>query len=838
MLRALRLLPLFALLFAATVASAQSARWEPAGGTLGRDQTSTLALIFDNAAPDETPALPAVPGLEFIGPPGRSEQTSINLGTGARTVRQRTVTYTYRVRPTRTEDQIRIPAFTVPTDAGPLIVPAVGFTLAETTVGGTGLTLDQIANTRFTPPAAPVWAGEVFRLTHTLDVERRYVTNDILAGPLDWAPTPLIAEDWSRPTGTETTRDSQPRYLVTWQTRAIAPAASPALAVPSATQLVNLPTGTANSFFLGQAMFEQFTLNTPSVPLAVRPLPLPAPNDFDGAVGQFTLASKIVPEKAAVGEPVTWTLTLDGTGNWPLIDRLPARELPAAFRVVSPRAQKTPKNNALFDATLAEDLVLIPQKPGRYTLGPYTLSIFNPSTGAYQTLRTDPVTIEITGPAAAAATETPNPESPTPTDNSDPRTPLPPAKIAPLPADPLPPGLVASAPFATWPAPLCLTLVALGIPVVLWLILAARHARRHDPLRDRREAHARLSALLPRLQTHPTDAHLLAWQQTTRELFALESVTPSATDLPDPVWAALWLETERVLYRPATRLSADWHAQAADALRRATPPPRSFLAALRPAHLLARAALWILLFHSAFIMSPSSFAAESPDPAMLYARADFPAAEAAWRDALDASPRDAALRHNLALALAQQGRWDESAAHAYAAALHAPSDPALRRLLDATLPRATYAPPAIPDLARRLAVHEWQLLALAAALVLLTLVPIAYLFARFSRGPFGSASFFIGHLSLVVAVAALVASLLALRAHGPAIAPEAVLVWKADTLRAVPTELGEQKVTTDLPAGTLARVDKDFLGWRRLVLRDGNTGWVRAESLVRLWQAP
>jgi hypothetical protein len=847
---------LLAIVAFVTSASAQSVRWEPAGGTLGRDQTSTLALIFDNAAPDETPVPPDAPGLEFIGAAGRSEQTSLNIGTGARNVRQRTVTFTYRVRPTRSEGQVRIPAFTVATDAGPLTVPAAGFTLAEATVGDTGLTLDKIAITRFTPPAAPVWAGEVFRLSHTLDVSAAYFRQNILAGPLDWTAAPLIAEEWESPTATEITRNGERRAIITWQTRAIAPTATPGLVVPTATQLVNLPTGSSNSFFLGQSFFEQFTLTAPSVPLPVRRVPLPAPDDYDGAVGQFTLASKIVPETAAVGEPVTWTLTLDGTGNWPVIDRLPPRELPAAFRVVSPRAQKTPKNNALFDATLAEDLVLIPQKPGRYTLGPYTLSIFNPSTGAYETLRTAPVTIDITpGSAGTQPASSTTAEDPPPGSDPAPRPPLPPAKISPLPGDPLPFGLVADAPFAAWPAPLRLTLAALALPAVLWLILAARHARRHDPLRSRREAHARLVALLPRLQTGASDADLLAWQQAARELFALESVTPSATDLANPVWSALWIETERALYRPATGLSPEWHDTAADALRRSAPPRRSFFAAFRPAHLPAGAALVGLSVSSIFplLPVPASAASSSPvglsvssispasaprDPAVLYARADFPAAESAWREAIAASPRDAAPRHNLALALAQQGRWNEAAAHAYAAALQAPADPALRRLLDATLPRASYAPPAIPDLARRLTVHDWQLLALAAALVLLALTPVAYLFARFARGPFGSASFFIGHLSLVVGAAALLAALLALRAHGPAAAPEAVLVWQADTLRAVPTELGEQEVTTDLPAGTLARVDKDFLGWRRLVLRDGNTGWVRAESLVGLWAAP
>jgi hypothetical protein len=168
--------------------------------------------------------------------------------------------------------------------------------------------------------------------------------------------------------------------------------------------------------------------------------------------------------------------------------------------------------------------------------------------------------------------------------------------------------------------------------------------------------------------------------------------------------------------------------------------------------------------------------------------------------------------------------------------LQVPGDLALERLFAPTSAKAAYRLRLPPEPARLLSVHGWQTAALVSALALLGLAPLAYLLALYRPRPRHRLPLVAGHWMLATASAALVASLLALRSHGPAADPSAVLVWRAATLRAVPTDVGEQKVTADLSAGTLARIDKEFLGWRRLVLADGNTGWVRAEPLVPLWR--
>ena len=847
MLRLFRIF--FAFLCCSVAALAQSVRWEPAGGSIPRDQTSSLALVFENCEPSDAPALPTVAGLDF-GKPSRSENSSFNITLGAKAVSNRSITYNYPVTPRVQDGEVRIPAFTIKTDAGPLSVPAAGFRIVPATLGQTGLTVDEIVKARIIPPADPVWAGEVFPLRHTLEIaaNRAYQSSPTL----EWTGVPISLEEWSAPKQAATASVK----FETRTTRALAPS-SGSVTLPPATLVVGIATGTD---LFGRPIGDRYNINTAPVTLSVRPLPSPSPADFSGAVGQFTLESKAIPSTAAVGEPITWTLTLSGTGNWPALNRLPPRSLSRDFRVITPRAQKTPKDNALFDAALAEDLVLIPQKAGPATLPALTLSFFDPRTGTYETLRTEPITLTITPAVANANSAIPQTQPSAGSNDTGSATPPPAAALlappSPLPGDPLP---AFSTPSVSTPiAPrtiLIAALLPLLIPLAAWLLFAARRARLLDPVRPRREAHSRLAALINQLEaasvsatTDTTAGLLLRWQQELRTLLSLPA-TPTSRDLPDPVWAALWIETERVLYRPATTLSPEWFAQARNALARATPPAFRTLSLFRPAHLFVRATLWLLILHSTFVISHSSFAASAAES---YAAGDFTTAAKLWREQLAAAPADSALHHNLALALAQQNAWDEAAAHAALSALHAPRAEAPRRLLALALPNATYRPafaelfpsprPSGMALLRHpatfaglLSPRAWQLIVVATSL-LVALAITARLAAAYGTSPRLLRP--LGNTGLLLALFALAASLFALRIYAPMLPGDTVLVWQNTTLRSVPTEAGEPQKTTTLAAGTLARTDKSFLGWRRLILPDGTTGWTRTTPLLPLWPEP
>src|SRR5262249_19768521 len=100
------------------------------------------------------------------------------------------------------------------------------------------------------------------------------------------------------------------------------------------------------------------TVQSNAAQLDVRPLPPPPPG-FSGAVGQFELSSNLVPEHPSTGEPITWTVTLHGTGNWSAVT-LPQRAVPTDFRTLQPKEHKEFADGALFTGSVSEDLVLVP----------------------------------------------------------------------------------------------------------------------------------------------------------------------------------------------------------------------------------------------------------------------------------------------------------------------------------------------------------------------------------------------------------------------------------------------------------------------------------------------
>jgi hypothetical protein len=74
------------------------------------------------------------------------------------------------------------------------------------------------------------------------------------------------------------------------------------------------------------------------------------------------------------------------------------------------------------------------------------------------------------------------------------------------------------------------------------------------------------------------------------------------------------------------------------------------------------------------------------------------------------------------------------------------------------------------------------------------------------------------------------------RSYGLSAHADSVIVARASTLRSVPTEADTTQKTSPLAAGSLALVDKTFLGWTRLSFENGQTGWVRKDDIVFLWK--
>ena len=158
--------------------------------------------------------------------------------------------------------------------------------------------------------------------------------------------------------------------------------------------------------------FDEVEVTAPAATVTVRPLPAGAPPSFAGAVGAFTLTASADRRQLAVGEPVEIRLTIAGTGNVATVDA-PEIEAPAGFDAYDPEVDRETFRGATPLRSVKTFLyTLVPQGGGRFEIPAVAWSYFDPARKRYETLRTDPVTLVVDGPALAAAPAAVGPDAP------------------------------------------------------------------------------------------------------------------------------------------------------------------------------------------------------------------------------------------------------------------------------------------------------------------------------------------------------------------------------------------------------------------------------------------
>jgi len=831
-----RLAFFFALLFP-IFAPAQTVRWEA-----DPSSPNSVQLVFRDCEPDGNPTLPAIPGatLTFLGQSSNVSIVNFQMS--------RSVSYSYLVR-ARQSTPVQIPAFTARTNKGPVNVPA--FTVAQP-----GASVDSVASSRLIPERTSVWAGEVFGLTYELSASRR---NEPQISPdFEWRPSPLIAEDWTKPEVLEAVVGGDRRLQVIYRTRAIAKKPD-AVRLEAANHLLSVRVGTIGFGIISQPRMEAISVTSDQPTLVVRPLPTPPP-DFSGAVGEFKLVSRVVPEQAGVGEPVTWTLELSGTGNWPDLAGLPSREVSNDFQVVQPKAKRTPSEGRLFDATLVEDVVLVPTKPGNYALGPINFSYFDPRSGTYQTVTTPRTMLAIAGPTTPLFNVMPQPETAPPPATTTKRATPPATPVAPIgiPRDPLPGSESVMAPLSRRALALWLSAPFVGL-LLFWAGLAVRQAHRTDPGRARREAHAGLVRTLTQIAKAGPSARaalLLDWQRDSAVLWQIAHAAPPATAFergappptpnattgegatPETIWSSLWREADRTLYGEDVPLPADWVNRATAALAAKPAPAFRPLRAFLPKNLMPFAAAIALLGATIPVLVRAADSA----PGAAYQRGDFAAAEKGWRTSVTQQPTDWIARHNLSLALAQQDNAGEAAAQAAAAFVQQPANASIQWHFALTSEKAGAAPAALAgflkptarqSIARLSSPARWQAWLIAAAFAAATALG-AMLYNAY--GPRRRSHTWVAAAILLASLALAGTASAGMLAYGMAGDARAVLVAQPGILRSIPTEADTAQKTLPMVAGTMAIADRTFLGWTHIAFDNGQTGWVRKEEIVPLWK--
>jgi hypothetical protein len=131
------------------------------------------------------------------------------------------------------------------------------------------------------------------------------------------------------------------------------------------------------------------------VSLQVRDLP-PAPAEFTGAVGDFSVSAKLSKSLVSTNDAVTLEVTVQGSGNIRLI-RNPELVLPTDFEVYDPRSTENIRTTDQgMSGTKIVEYLFQPRFEGDYTIPGVRFSFFNPASGQFVTKSTPEFTLQVT----------------------------------------------------------------------------------------------------------------------------------------------------------------------------------------------------------------------------------------------------------------------------------------------------------------------------------------------------------------------------------------------------------------------------------------------------------
>lgn len=227
----------------------------------------------------------------------------------------------------------------------------------------------------------------------------------------------FTAAPLSEPEQTEQFIDDIPYNIVSFRS-AIMPAKSGDIEIPAARMEGRMlaPGGPAGL----DPFFDQFFQNFPMPgfgraenieaatnerQLDVQPLPKEGrPDNFSGAIGQFTLRANASPKSVAAGEPVTLTLSVEGRGNFDAIAP-PVLTGEDGWRTYAPKESFKPNDTIGYGGEKKFEFSMVAREDRTATPGA-EFSYFDPLKKKYVTLRTEPVAVTAAGGGAGAADST------------------------------------------------------------------------------------------------------------------------------------------------------------------------------------------------------------------------------------------------------------------------------------------------------------------------------------------------------------------------------------------------------------------------------------------------
>lgn len=153
-----------------------------------------------------------------------------------------------------------------------------------------------------------------------------------------------------------------------------------------------------NDDFFSSMAYKDVPVKLKSTPVKITVSALPEegkPAEFGNAVGNFTLSSKIDKTDLTTDDALTYTLTITGSGNIKLI-QAPVLKLPNGLTTYDPMVMDTiTGRSTTISGSKIITYTISANIPGDYHIPAIPFSYYNPQSGKYETLHTEPVSIHV-----------------------------------------------------------------------------------------------------------------------------------------------------------------------------------------------------------------------------------------------------------------------------------------------------------------------------------------------------------------------------------------------------------------------------------------------------------
>ncbi len=145
-------------------------------------------------------------------------------------------------------------------------------------------------------------------------------------------------------------------------------------------------------------------LTTGRVNVTVKELPAGAPASFTGAVGQFSMDTQLPSQELKANSAANYTVKISGTGNLTFL-QAPKLSLPSSFELYDVRSTEAIQSSTAGTSGYRQfEYPFIARAEGEYDVPAIEFSYFNPEKGAYVTLSSAALTLNISPDGSAGAT--------------------------------------------------------------------------------------------------------------------------------------------------------------------------------------------------------------------------------------------------------------------------------------------------------------------------------------------------------------------------------------------------------------------------------------------------